>query len=241
MSQAPNRDGAPGLKIQHLGAGGGKRAQQAALAATGNPAHDAQIQRGWQVQQGLHHVAAVAAIAAFKLCALPADAAEYLGHAAGALAATPAIDQGPPGFRLGLKLRIEVTCDIGCHQRGAGPFGSKRRGLFVQGADACALIVIEHRRGDRAWNMVKCKLGRRAHVDDAVKFVQAAYVDRREIAQARNRRKRDRLTARPSADFKLSGESASLRRGNYLRGALRSGASSAHTLSRMRGCASATG
>jgi len=54
------------------------------------------------------------------------------------------------------------------HQRGAELFRLERRHLLVERADLGALGVVQHRRRDRARNMVERVLGGGTRIDDSV-------------------------------------------------------------------------
>ena len=58
--------------------------------------------------------------------------------------------------------------DVLRHQRRAQFLRVERRDLLVERADPRALLVVEHRRRDRARHVVFGKFGRGAHVDDRV-------------------------------------------------------------------------
>ena len=65
--------------------------------------------------------------------------------------------------------------NISGHQRGAELLRLEGRDLLVDRADAHALLVVEHRAGDRAGHVVLGEFGGRAHVDDLVKLGQLCY------------------------------------------------------------------
>ena len=172
------------LQVQHLRAGGRQRAQEAALAAAGDPADDLEAQGRGRFVQALQHEAPVGPVAPLELPDPPADAAEDLRHAAGALPAAPAVDQRAPFPGTVVELFLQVARDVARHQRRAGFPGRERGHLLVQGADAGAFGVVEHRGGDRAGHAVERVFRRRAHVDDGVEGVEVGAGDGGNRAQA---------------------------------------------------------
>ena len=63
--------------------------------------------------------------------------------------------------------------DIACAQYAAELARIKGGNLFVKSADAGALLVVEHRMIERAWNPVDGKFRLRAYVDNFVVLIDA--------------------------------------------------------------------
>ncbi|MCY1545471.1 hypothetical protein D9M68_814160 [compost metagenome] len=61
--------------------------------------------------------------------------------------------------------------DVARHQRGAHPRGLERRDLLVKRADHGPLFVAQHRRVDRARNMIVGEFERRTHIDDFIEII----------------------------------------------------------------------
>jgi len=98
-----------------------------------------------------------------------------------AAAAAPAINERPPAARPAGKTRFEMARDIAADQRGADFLGIERRFLLVDGADARALGVAEHRAADRAGDVVLRELRLGTHVDHLVKLGELCYVNQRGV------------------------------------------------------------
>ena len=120
----------------------------------------------------VHHPAPVGAVAAFERLRVPADLAQDVRHGAGALAAAPAVDQWAPV----LIVFAEETLDMPCHvfrDKGAAELlRLERRNLLIQSAHFGALGVVQHRRRDRAGNVVERVFRGRARVDDRVEVLE---------------------------------------------------------------------
>ncbi len=107
------------LQIEDLSAEAVQRLQQAALARSGQPAHDAQAVAPRELRQLRHHGAAVSLVAALEPMRVPADLSQDVHHRLAALAAAPAVDQRPPRLRLVHEAGLDVLRDVARHQRRA--------------------------------------------------------------------------------------------------------------------------
>jgi hypothetical protein len=90
-----------------------------------------------------------------------------------------------------------VPGDIARDQRGAHPGRLERRHLLVHRADDHPLLIAQHGRVDRAWNVVLGEFERRAHVDD---FIEAREFGerRKQTFQFGNAKMRGRVHAQAS-------------------------------------------
>src|SRR5579862_3845496 len=100
--------------------------------------------------------------------------------------------------------------DVFCHQRSAELLRVEGRDLLVDRADARALLVVEHRAGDRAGNVVLGELGGRARVDDGVERAKGGGFGRQAQARFVMRVLHGWIlrTARPSAARSAAGENS---------------------------------
>jgi hypothetical protein len=121
------------LQVQHLGALRGEGFEQAALAAAGGAADDAEIQNARRQHRKLFdHVLAPGLVAALQAMRIPADFAQDVAEGAAALAAAPAIDQRPPGLRLVQKVALDVVGDVARDQRRTELLRLEGRDLLVE-------------------------------------------------------------------------------------------------------------
>ncbi len=167
------------LEIEHLAAGFAQGAQQPALARAGQPADDFPAKSVRQFPEVGHHRAPVRLVAAVEPARAPADLVQHVGEGVAAGAPAPAIDERAPLARTIEVVVLQVTRDIGRHQRGADAFGFEWRGLLVERADTRPLGVVEHREIDRAGHAVRGEFVFRTDVDNLVKFGHLCYVYRR--------------------------------------------------------------
>ena len=65
--------------------------------------------------------------------------------------------------------------DVAAHERRAEFLGIERRHLLVEGADAHALVIVQHRIVDRAGNVILGEFRFGARVDYLVKFGELCY------------------------------------------------------------------
>ena len=165
------------LEVQHLLAESRERLQHARLGAAGGAAQHAQVERRAHLFEHLHHMAAIGLVAAGQLLRVPADLAHHGDHGAAAHAAAPAVDEGRPAFGHLRKLLLDVTRDIGRHQRAADAPGLEGAVLHVERADAGTLLVVEHGRVDGAGDAVVRVFGRRAHVDQGIEALDRIRAD----------------------------------------------------------------
>ena len=156
------------LEIQTLAARAREGRQQAALAAAGRSVHDRKSYFQRYFFKLGDHPSAIGLVPALQRLSVPADLAQHVRHGAGALAAAPAVHQRPPVLALAPEQGFDVVRDVLRQQRGAELLGVELRDLLVQRADLRALVVVEHRRRDRARDMVGVEFRRRSAVDDAV-------------------------------------------------------------------------
>jgi hypothetical protein len=163
------------LEVQDLPAARGDGFQKAALAAASGAADDAETETLRQQRQLFYDVTAPGLVAALQSLCIPADFAQDVAEGAAALAAAPAIHQRPPAARLVQQVRFDVARDVLRHQRGAELLRLEGRNLFVQGADAGALFVVQHRHADRARQAVLGELARGARIDDGIEIGELCY------------------------------------------------------------------
>ena len=93
-----------------------------------------------------------------------------MGKGAAALAAAPAIHQGPPAFGFVEQIDLDVSCYVFRDQRGADLLGFEHRYLLVKRADAGALLIVQHRHAQRIGQVIFGKFTRRAGIDDGIEF-----------------------------------------------------------------------
>ena len=160
------------LEIENLCARAGERAEKAALAAARRTVHHGELERARHCRQFRYDPAPVGAVAAGKSLGRPADFAQDVRHRARALAAAPAVDERSPALIFPAEKRVDVARHILCHERGAELFRLEGRHALVERADLGALGVVEHRRGNRAGNMVERIFRGRARVDHRVIFLE---------------------------------------------------------------------
>ena len=156
------------LQVEHLRAAFRQGLEEAALADAGGAAHHPELVAFRQGRQFGDDMAAIGLVAAFELAGIPADGAQYGGEGAAAVAAAPAVDQGPVVAGAVGQHRFQVAGDVAGDQGGAGFLRLEGGNLLVQGADARPFLVVQHRQVDGAGNVVLGEFGGRSGVDDLV-------------------------------------------------------------------------
>ena len=160
------------FQIQHLRAGCCQRLQQSAFAGTGCTAGDAPLKAGGQAFHIRQHLSPVSLVAAVQLPGAPADLRQHMRHRTAALSPAPAVDQRTPFLLHRRKMGVEMQADVARNQRRARSFGIEGRNLLVHGADARPFLVVQNRVIERAGDVVFSEFGRRADIDNVVKFRQ---------------------------------------------------------------------
>ncbi len=105
------------------------------------------------------------AIAAFKLARLPADTSQNVRHRTAAVAATPAVDERPPGFRHRVKQSFKMQRDVARDIRRAATARLERGLLTIHRAHFDALDIGEYRAIDRAGQVIDREFSFGANVD----------------------------------------------------------------------------
>src|ERR1022692_1579726 len=163
------------LEIENLRAFHRECGEEPAFTRSGEAAQDHEtIARGKHFQPA-DHMPAIRSVAAVELHRTPADLVQDVGERAAALSAAPAIDQRFPVARLVGERTVEHRGDVSCHERRAQP-ARLECGTGVQGADAGALGVVEHRQIHCTGNVIVRELRRASHIDavgEGVKRVDA--------------------------------------------------------------------
>jgi len=160
------------LQIDGLSSIARQRRQHAAFARTAGAAQHAQVQTAGKLLQIGEDLLAIRLVTVFQLMNRPADLSQYDRHGAGTLSTAPAVHQGTPGFWTILEKLFYMQRDIARHQHRPQSARCERRYLAIQGADSGSFFIAEHRTVDGARQVVIGELGRRADVDDLVKFGQ---------------------------------------------------------------------
>ena len=159
------------LEVQHLHAASPEDLQQRGLGGAGIAVEQHQRMRHPPLVERAIDQPAIALISALDILRAPADLAQHPGKRPRPLAAAPAIDQRPPAARLVLQHRLDMARGIVEHQRGTDLAGAERAVLLVEGADARALLVVEHGQVDRAGQVILGVFGGAAHVDHGIVIV----------------------------------------------------------------------
>jgi hypothetical protein len=203
-----------GFEVEHLRSHAGERGDQPALAGSCQSAHDVVAKRPGRRYEARNTCRRYGAIAAIELCGAPADFVQHMDERTAALAAAPAIDEGAQSRGFAAKDVSSIAAMLRATMAAPARLRGERRVLCVQGADANALGVAQHRMARRARQVVFGKLGRTAHVDTL--SVITDRVDGHLVVVA----------ARGSVDHRRDS---------------RSGSNAGQTLSRSSGCAAAVG
>jgi hypothetical protein len=157
-----------GLQINHLPAHGPHPLQQLGLGAAGIAVQRHQVKRQLLIVKIGMHQPPVALIAALDQASPPADLAQHPGETARALAAAPAIDQGPPAALMVAEAGFNIVGGIAKHQRRAQFARLKGAVLHIDGADFGPFFVVQNRQIDGAGDVVFGIFGRAAHIYDGV-------------------------------------------------------------------------
>jgi hypothetical protein len=152
------------LEVERLCAFRRQRSEEPALARAGEAAQDHEPKTRRQRLELTDDVPAIGAIAAVKLHRAPADLDQYMREGTAALSAAPAVDQRLPVTRFIGERAVQHCRDVSRDERRPEP-ASLEGGADVQGADAGALLIVEHGQIHRAGKMIERELRGAAHVD----------------------------------------------------------------------------
>src|SRR5208282_1881205 len=143
------------LQVQYLCPGLLQRGEQAALAASGQPAYHPEGKFFGQYQQLFPHMPAIAFITAIQSFGGETDLAQDVRHRTAALSTSPAIDERMPGLWFVQPVGFESARNVVCDQRRTDLFGLERR-LLIKRADARTLGIVQYRAIDRAGDVIFC-------------------------------------------------------------------------------------
>lgn len=139
---------AEGFEVEHLGTGGGEEAEDAGFSGSGETCEDVEVE-AWRVGgEVVADPCAPVFVAAAEDIGAPADGVEDGGHAAGALAAAPAVDEEAVAFGSVSEERAEVAGDVAGYGDGTAAACFEAALLAVDGADFGAFGVVEDREVD---------------------------------------------------------------------------------------------
>jgi hypothetical protein len=205
------------FEIQHLSAFGGNRLDQPRFAGSRQAADDAKPELLRRVREHQHDVPAIRAIPAVELHCAKADFGQHVHERTAALPTAPAVDERRPVARFVARVRFANRRDIACDECGAHLARVESRVLDVHRANERSLRVVEHGEIDGPGQVVFRIFAGRPHIDPLA-------------------------IRRPLRGVRHDG-GAQRWSGWQWRAHLRdsNGTSDGHTLSRMRGCAAATG
>lgn len=139
---------AEGFEVEHLGTGGGEESENAGFSGSGEASEDMEVELRRVGGEVVTDPCAPVLVATAEDIGAPADCVEDGGHAAGALAAAPAVDEKAVAFGSVCEERAEVAGDIAGYEDGAAAAGFEAALLAVDGADFRAFGVVEDREAD---------------------------------------------------------------------------------------------
>ena len=154
------------FKVNHLCASFAQRMQQHGFSCAGATTDRDVLEALRQLRQFGGDARAIRFIAAFKLHRLEPDLPQHQGQRARASTAAPTINERRPIAWFVREVLLQHVSDAPRHQRRAHALRGERRHLFVHGADARTLVVVEHRVIHRAGDKVFSVFAFGARVDD---------------------------------------------------------------------------
>lgn len=114
-----------GFQIEYLRTPRSKRVKQQAFATAGSPGDDPELKRDRKLLQIVDHAMTERLVAALKQAHTPTDAGQDGGQCAGAVAASPAVDQGAPLAGLLRESGLKELGDVAGNQCGADALCNK--------------------------------------------------------------------------------------------------------------------
>ena len=154
------------FKVNHLRTSFAQRMQQHGFSGAGATTNRDVLEALRQLRQFGGDARAIRFVAAFKLHRLKSDLPQHQGQRARAFTAAPTINERRPIAWFVGEVLFQHVRNTPRNERRTHALRGERRHLFVHGADARTLVVVQHRVIHRAGDKVFRVFAFGARVDD---------------------------------------------------------------------------